>query len=192
MNRSLIRPPPAVEVCILAGGLSSRLGRNKALLRLGGRALLGHIRATARELGCPVRMIRRDCVPRCGPLGGVLTALRNPRAPVVLFLACDLPFVSVKLLRAVLRPLSRSRRAVFTATEAGAGFPFALAAETVSVVEQQMAMKRFSLQALAQVLAAAAVRLPKSRATEVFNVNTPAEWAQARALWRSRRCSSQT
>src|ERR1044072_1658113 len=42
------------EGCILAGGLSRRMGRDKTRLRLGGRTVLGQIRATARQLRHPV------------------------------------------------------------------------------------------------------------------------------------------
>ena len=88
---------PLVSVSILAGGLSSRLGRDKARVRLGRRTLLAHVRRAAKELGLPVRVIRRDLVPRCGPLGGVFTALKTSRADAELFLACDMPFVSASL-----------------------------------------------------------------------------------------------
>ena len=55
--------PRSVEISILAGGLSSRIGRNKALLRLGRRTLLEHVRTSARDSGWPHRVIRRDLVP---------------------------------------------------------------------------------------------------------------------------------
>src|ERR1019366_667279 len=50
---------------ILAGGESSRMGRDKALLELGG-----------------------------GPLGGIATALRSSSAPWSLVVACDLPYLT--------------------------------------------------------------------------------------------------
>ena len=96
-------PPAEVEICILAGGLSTRMGRDKANLRIGGRTLLAHIRSTAKALGLPVRVIRCDLVPRCGPLGGIYTALKTTAADAVLFLACDMPCVTETLLQTVLR-----------------------------------------------------------------------------------------
>src|SRR6266566_1093085 len=93
-----LQPSSSVEICILAGGLSRRMGRDKSRLRLGRRTMLGHIRGEARKLGFPVRVIRRDAVPRCGPLGGVYTALKTTRAHAVVFLACDMPFVSADLI----------------------------------------------------------------------------------------------
>ena len=52
------------EVFILAGGLSTRMGRDKSKLRLGRRTMLSIIREMAQQLHFPVRVIRRDLVPR--------------------------------------------------------------------------------------------------------------------------------
>src|ERR1700691_5640250 len=88
---------PAMEICILAGGLSTRMGRDKARLRLGGKTLLRRVRDVAAQTQWPARGIRRDLVARCGPLGGVYTALQTTSADNVLFLACDMPFVTIEL-----------------------------------------------------------------------------------------------
>ena len=83
--------PPALtcEVCILAGGASSRMGRNKAALRLGGRSLLGHVRSTAKQLGLPVRVIRRDLIPGCGPLGGIQGTIYAPAQTALVFVTAS-------------------------------------------------------------------------------------------------------
>src|SRR2546421_738478 len=91
------------EICILAGGLSERMRQDKTRLRLGKRTMLGHIRAEAIRTGLKVRVIRKDRVRRCGPLGGIYTALKTTRADVVLFLACDMPFVSAKLIECLMQ-----------------------------------------------------------------------------------------
>lgn len=97
------KPKAAVEICILAGGLSSRMGRDKSRVRLGRRTMLGHVRATAAQLHLPVRVLRRDAVPRCGPLGGIYTALSRSRADAILFLACDMPFITHDFLNQMLK-----------------------------------------------------------------------------------------
>jgi len=178
-------------VSILAGGRSSRMGRDKSRLRIGRRTMLAHAKQAAKALGLPVRVIRRDIVPRCGPLGGVLTALKTSRAERELFLACDMPFVSVTLLRNVLRSLVGSRQAAFTCTDGLAGFPFAMRVECAPMVEAQIAAKEFSLQALARTLRAALVSPPKGGRGETFNVNSAAELAAARAV-NSRRDTQST
>src|SRR5439155_4029677 len=108
---------PAVEICILAGGLSERMGRDKSRLRLGRRTMLGHIRRVAREVGLPVRLIRRDAVLRCGSLGGVYTALQTARADAVMFLACDMLFVTTALLRAMHRRFGEGNKDLFVRSE---------------------------------------------------------------------------
>lgn len=170
-----------LEICILAGGLSTRMGRDKTRLRAAGRTLLGHVRAAARQTPWPVRVIRRDLVKRCGPLGGVYTALRTTSADQVLFLACDMPFVSAVLIKELVRSPAARAGAVFTRNRNGgrAGFPFILTRHLLSMVEQQIAQGRHSLQVLATRCHAEIFEVPGNDAT-LCNINTPAEWEQAR------------
>jgi molybdenum cofactor guanylyltransferase len=170
------------EVCILAGGLSTRMGRDKTRLRIGGRTMLTRVRQCARTaLNLPSRIIRKDAVARCGPLGGVVTALRTSRAEAVLFLACDMPLVTPLLLRRLVRASRAGRSAAFTTHRGRAGFPFIVGAKSLPIVEQQIAAGEFSLQSLARKLRAR--RMPVSAASnELLNVNTPAEAKRLRAL----------
>lgn len=173
------------EVCILAGGRSARMGRDKSRLRLGRRTLLGHARAVAIALGLPVRVIRRDRVARCGPLGGIYTALVTTRHAVVLFLSCDMPFLTPPVLRRTLRALGRERLAVFQADpQSGVGFPFALRREALGLVRRQIRSRQFSLQHLAGATRARRLPVPAKRSREFLNVNTPAELTRARLLRR--------
>jgi molybdopterin-guanine dinucleotide biosynthesis protein A len=178
-------PPPTVEICILAGGLSSRMGRDKARLRLGGQSLLARVRSVAAGTPWPVRVIRRDLVPRCGPLGGVCTALQTTRAEAVLFLACDMPFVSAAWIGKLVK-LRRGRHgAVFTLSESGPGFPFLLCRAALPQVEEQVAARRFSMQSLAAKCRARMMRAPGGART-LFNVNTPADWRAAGVYFSAR------
>ncbi len=185
-TRTRQAPNAAVSVAILAGGRSTRMGCDKSRLRLGRRTLLGHARRAAEELGLPWRVIRRDLVPRCGPLGGIFTALKTSRADAELFLACDMPFVTPALLRRLLGRLRGSCRAVFTDVEGVVGFPFALRVECLPIVEGQIQTSAFSLQSLADKLRAARVSPPRGRMSEAFNVNTPPALTAARARKRGR------
>jgi molybdopterin-guanine dinucleotide biosynthesis protein A len=180
----------------LAGGLSQRMGRDKSRLRLGSITMLGHICKTARATGLPVRVIRRDCVPKCGPLGGIYTALKTTKADAVLFLACDMPFVSVELIQFILQKMRESssmdsrlqaanrsvRGALFVRSHRRAGFPFILSRETTEIVDRQLQQGDFSLQTLAKELRATILPLKHSWSKQVFNVNTPEEWGQVKRL----------
>lgn len=184
----------SVEICILAGGLSKRMGRDKSHLRLGSTTMLGHIRKTARATGLPVRLIRRDCVPKCGPLGGIYTALKTTKADAVLFLACDMPFVSAELIEFMLRKWGANPVAapsggralprtagtlfpLFARSHGLAGFPFILPCEAIETVSRQIQQGDLSLQTLAKELRATILHLKRPWSRQVFNVNTPQEWA---------------
>ena len=101
---------PAVSGFVLAGGKSSRMGRNKALLELGGKPLVGHaveklgrlcesvaILSNDAELGGFGELVE-DVHPGCGPLGGVEAALLRSTTEWSLILPVDVPFLPTYLL----------------------------------------------------------------------------------------------
>lgn len=99
---------------VLAGGRSTRLGRDKTRLVFSGRPLLERAVALLRrvadeawvsgtdpaDLDCDAPWLPDD-VPGQGPLGGILTALNRLGGPV-LALACDLPLMRADVLEALL------------------------------------------------------------------------------------------
>jgi molybdopterin-guanine dinucleotide biosynthesis protein A len=202
--------PLSTEICILAGGLSERMGRDKSRLRLGPTTMLGHIQKSARATGLPIRIIRRDCVPKCGPLGGIYTALKTTKADAILFLACDMPLVSTELIQSIVRrtgaqtsQLSMESRlqpapffaihhdptgnaktssvsAIFTRFRRRTGFPFLLPREAVEIACQQMKNGDFSLQSLSKALRATVLSLKRPWSKQLFNVNTPKDWTTMR------------
>jgi molybdopterin-guanine dinucleotide biosynthesis protein A len=102
---------------VVAGGQSRRMGRDKALLPWEGATLLEHAVQRLQplcgevhilsgpglrylDLGLPVHT---DALADAGPLAGVLAGLTTMQGPdaLGLFLAVDLPFVTVELLDAL-------------------------------------------------------------------------------------------
>ena len=91
---------------VLAGGLSTRMGRDKALLQIGGQPLIQSavnlLKALTERvvilgpgenygfLGVPVLP---DQVPSRGPLSAIYTGLEHSETAVNLFLACDMPLM---------------------------------------------------------------------------------------------------
>ena len=164
------------------------MGRDKSRMKIHGSTMLARIRAVAggsstfkltgygntlkRELQPRVRVLRQDAVPRCGPLGGIVTALRSTRACAVLFLACDMPLVSPLLLRRLFRASADGKCAACTAHGERVGFPLLLPVADLAAVEAQLIAGEFSLQTLAKKLAARRLLVPPS-SEELWNVNTP-------------------
>ena len=126
----------AVQIAsfILAGGVSSRMKRDKALLEIGGATLLAR---TARLLesvvGAPsvigdptayesfAMPVIADDWPGAGPLGGIATALRASNAAWNLVVACDLPYLTREWLDfLVARALASAADAVLPMSARGA------------------------------------------------------------------------
>jgi molybdenum cofactor guanylyltransferase len=108
--------PPASGI-VLAGGRSTRLGQDKALLLLpDGRPLVAHVvtrlaplvsevivvAADGERLGCLAAQLVPDVFPDGGALGGVYAGLAAAREEYALVVACDMPLLSIPLLRHLL------------------------------------------------------------------------------------------
>jgi molybdopterin-guanine dinucleotide biosynthesis protein A len=169
---------PRIEAVILAGGLSKRMGTDKSRLKLNGRSVLSLIRSTVTTLGLPVRVNRKDAVARCGPLGGIVTALRTSKTDAVLFLACDMPLVSTALLRRLLRISRGGTRAALVLHRLQLGFPLLLPTSVRPDVESQIARGLLSIRELAHCLGAVTLEVPTASG-ELMNINTPEEKLQA-------------
>ena len=112
---------------ILAGGKSTRMGRDKAFLEVGGQTLLSRQIATAHAVGTAEIFIsgRADTdysafVPRvlhdeffeAGPLAGIHVALAAAQNPLLLVLAVDLPNLKPDMLRKILARAGVGRGAI--------------------------------------------------------------------------------
>jgi len=118
----------------------------------------------------------------CGPIGGVYTALTSTTSTAILFLACDMPFVSSELLRLLLKDFQTSRKPLFVHSGPGRdpGFPFVLPKGALEAVSGQIQRREFSLGALAKLIHAKTARLPRSLARQLANVNEPKDLESAR------------
>lgn len=174
------------EIAILAGGLSERMGRDKLRLRIGRRTTLGHVRALAKSLELPARVIRKDLVPRCGPIGGIYTALKQARKPAVLILSGDMPFVSREFVERMIEATRSRDTAIFAHGERGFGFPALMTTEALPVIESQIADGKRSIQALTRALNARGFSPPRRLEQDLFNVNTPKDLEAARDRMRER------
>lgn len=118
---------------VLAGGKSSRMGRDKAFLEFGGKTLLrraldlaGSVTADVAIVGDKTKFstfgkVVEDVYRDCGPLGGIHAALAHTSAPLSLVLAVDLPFVEPSFL-ALLVAWARETDAVVTVPRSSRGW----------------------------------------------------------------------
>ncbi len=101
---------PRLRAFVLAGGRSSRMGQDKALLPMQGQPLVAQMLTKLRalhlepaicgnrpDLAAYAPMIP-DAAEACGPLGGIVAALEASDAALNLILAVDLPGLPVEFL----------------------------------------------------------------------------------------------
>ena len=105
-----------VSAAVQAGGRSNRMGKDKALIPLGGRPLIEHVLTRLDGLCDEILVttnrpqdysflglrLAPDSVPDAGALHGLRTALEASQGERVLVIGCDMPFVSRALLEHML------------------------------------------------------------------------------------------
>ena len=205
-SRMLREYNPAMStmpIVILAGGRSTRMGADKAMLPVAGVPMIHRIAETALEASSRLVIVGREKpadwpehLPATfmvdstdtggGPISGLITALESLEEPLVL-LGCDMPLLTpdtILLLIAAHRPPHVATIAIATSDK---GFPQAeplLALYTPSVLPELDVMQasgRRSLQPLIHRPEVLMWPVPATHQHELLNVNDPETLAQAEA-----------
>jgi molybdopterin-guanine dinucleotide biosynthesis protein A len=102
---------------ILAGGKNSRIGQNKAFIRLpNGQTILQNSINVLRKIFPEIIIVTNrkeayrefdvlvveDLIKECGPLGGIFTGLCHSESQRNFVTACDMPFIRPALIRSLL------------------------------------------------------------------------------------------
>ncbi len=101
---------------ILAGGKGNRMGRDKALLRLGEKTFVERLNEMLREqfkevilsTNVPSKFewldipVVSDIFEFCGPLAGIHSALSVAKTPYIFIVPCDMPLISAKVVEKIL------------------------------------------------------------------------------------------
>lgn len=132
---SFFAPPPVVKGLVLAGGRSTRMGKNKALIEYHGRPQYAHalalLESCTEEAHLSVAQpsdydgVERRIVDRftnMGPFGAILSAFMHDPDAAWLVLASDLPLVDVDLLSEIIERRNRQKLATAFLNPA-TGFP---------------------------------------------------------------------
>ncbi len=137
---------------VLAGGQSSRMGRDKALLPLAGRPLIQHAMSILRDAGLKAAIagarapiaefgpVIADSRAGEGPLGGICAALASNSARYAVFLPVDLPMLPASLIAYLVHHASVTAQAVTIPSMAGIAqtFPAVLDRATLPELESEL------------------------------------------------------
>lgn len=113
-----------LTLAIQAGGISSRMGQDKALMSFLGKPLIQHVIERLSPIAdetivttnrpddyaflSQVRLFP-DLRPDRGALGGLHTALASASHPLVAVVACDMPFASLEIFRYARQVIEESK-----------------------------------------------------------------------------------
>ncbi|MCC6235478.1 MAG: molybdenum cofactor guanylyltransferase [Verrucomicrobiales bacterium] len=177
---------------VLAGGSSTRMGRDKAWLSLDGEPMVVRQTRLLSKAGatevlisgrsdvdysrCGARVVL-DANPGQGPLGGIAAALIAARHPLVFILAVDLPRVDAEMTALILGRASAVRGAVpwvhGAAEPLVAAYPRSLAASARSWLETGRRSVRGWVEALLNEGVVQRVDVPERLYAGFANWNTP-------------------
>ncbi len=162
---------------ILAGGRSSRMGQDKALLKLQGKTLLHRAVSLVKAAGINQILISRnepgfinDLFPDTGPLAGIQSALLHVNADHCLVLPVDTPLLTADLLKLLLQhPCS-----CFADSPLPAVIPNT--SEVKHWLSNQLQQKTpdRSVQRFLQRFGVVEIKCPDQQA--LANTNTPDQW----------------
>jgi molybdopterin-guanine dinucleotide biosynthesis protein A len=182
-------PEPTFGALILAGGLSSRMGTDKASLPYGAQTLLEHMRAIAGRAGARTILVGGgpygdlpDPVAEAGPAAS-LWALARTTSKVAtnsrwVVIPVDMPLLERPLLR---RLVAAGPRAAFFA---GHPLPLALTMDNATrdvlerMGERLSAGKSISVHHVLELLGADTLSPDATERAQLVNANTREEWNQ--------------
>lgn len=184
-----------VSAFVLAGGRSSRMGSDKALLRIGDESFLSlALRKTQAVCPTPVIVgdpglyaafgpVVEDRFPGCGPLGGIHAALSMTRTELNLILSVDLPLMKAEFLRWLVNEAAQGNELATVPRHNDRNEPLCAVyrRSLLPAVEEALQAGQYKVD---RIFSQAATRFisedEMSRAgfqDEIFrNVNTPAEY----------------
>jgi molybdopterin-guanine dinucleotide biosynthesis protein A len=171
---------------VLAGGKSSRMGRDKALLDWHGVTLLEHMMNLLRTVTDPVLVVGRDqlCdrLPGLGPLSGIATGLEHSATDANLFLAVDLPHLTEGFLK-YLRSRLKNSTFPLLACKIGADYPLCLGIWRPMLPEiqkhltaGQRSVRRLIETAAAEIISEAEIVTAGFDVGIFRNINTPEDY----------------
>ncbi len=179
-------------LAILAGGMSRRMGRDKATLDAGDGPLLERSARLGLDLGLPVLVVGRaqpegwplptvrfaaDQQPGQGPLGGLVTALEL--AAPILAIACDLPRLDMECLRWLRDESARAPLADgLITTDAGGIEPLfaCYTAHCLATARAHLAAGQRALHRLIEAGDFLRAVIPEPLLTRLTDVDTPDDW----------------
>lgn len=171
-----------LSALILAGGQSSRMGKDKATLMLAGKTLLEHCVERIKVSGCDrIRISRnqpgylQDRFENAGPLGGIEAATHQiPVGELLLVVPVDMPLLGPELLSELINYSNQHQCSCYFNDRFLPACLLLTEELKDDLVWQLSSGGDASVRAL--LMRAKAHALPCHKPQQLQNLNTPAQW----------------
>ncbi len=180
----------SISTYILCGGKSSRMGREKGLVKFKGKSFLSRILDEIPINASPVflitdkeiyqefgRTLIPDLSPDKGPVGGVYTALCHSDTEWVMILSCDIPLIRRELLNKLISKSRNSKADVVFFSDGENDFPLiACYRKSLAIhFEKAVIEDKLKLKKLVDSLDTLQIQASSSEVIYLSNVNTPSD-----------------
>lgn len=189
----------SISGILLAGGKSSRMGSNKAFLKIKNRDLYEFPLSLLREycddiiISAPVDYFNSndyriipDIIPDLGPIGGIYSCLPHIRNEKALVLSCDIPFISKDYCQHLISLYNKQDIIVGLNND---NYPEPLAAiysvNILGIINQQLEDKNYKMSDLIKNCKAEIFSIQEAGfSRKIFmNINTKEDFEKAKKLY---------
>jgi molybdopterin-guanine dinucleotide biosynthesis protein A len=195
-------PVSPISAVILAGGHSTRLGRNKAFLKVNGQPLIERIIDRLAQVSDEIIIVTNDVeryehleatvvadmYPGKAALGGIHSGLQTASHFHSLVVGCDMPFLNVPLLR-YMQGLTAGHDVVIPRVAQYVEALHAIYAKScLPHIERQLEVGELQIMGLFSTVRVAYVEQEEIEVFDpehlsFFNINSQADLEKAREIW---------
>lgn len=187
-----------MKTIILAGGKSSRMGENKALMKITGKRAIDRMVEEFSPISENVIVVTNEELPQIddsvlivedlepykgeGPLAGILTGLTAARKGACFVVACDMPFASRKLASQLKQTLIEKELDAVIPVEDGKIHPLC-AVYDAGIHKEVMTTLKEGKRAVKSLLDRIDVKyIEMDKSLDFWNMNTREDYVEAKKI----------
>ena len=186
-----------LSIAVLAGGKSSRMGRDKGLVVFRGKKMIEQVLKVAAAISSDILIIANseayrqfsypcfeDEIKDCGPMGAIFTALQQAKADKVLVLSCDVPLISASVLQQLAK--NCGEESALVASHDGQIQPLCgiYDKKCIGFFKETIGLGNFQMKALLAEMDAKTMAFEGEAYNQAFlNINTPEDLAQIQKMY---------
>lgn len=183
-----------ITTIILAGGKSTRMGEDKAMLSLDGISYIDRIVNAALKVSNTILLVSdhikhqsvknvstiKDIYPNKGPLAGLYSGLSYSNTVLNLVLTCDIPMITEEILTVLINNYTTDYQAIITTVNdrkmplVGMYSKECISTCKAQIMKNDLKMMNF----LNQLQSVKNIKIPDLMKDQLLNVNTPQDVAR--------------